>query len=125
MRHPVHSHINTIETITFFQEPTQTQARYRCVHVFGQGHLDRSPGGAGTAAMLCLLEARGELKLHEAIQAEGILGAGTFEGSLVGETAVGGYRAVQPTIKGRAEILGNARWLLDPSDRVAAGFLLS
>jgi proline racemase len=33
-------------------------------------------------------------------------------------------RAVRPTIKGTASILGTARWVIDRDDPVGAGFLV-
>jgi proline racemase len=92
--------------------------------VFGQGQVDRSPGGAGTAAMLAMLEARGEIKLGEPVIAEGILGSGVFEGRLVEETRVADQRAVVPQIKGRANIIGTARWLIDSDDPIGKGFIV-
>jgi proline racemase len=124
VQHPLFPHINAISTITFYHEPTRIGAKYRCAHVFGDGQVDRSPGGAGTAAMLAMLESRGKIRLGETVVAEGILGAGTFEGCLVEETKVGPHRAVIPQIKGRANIVGHARWLIDPDDPVGKGFVI-
>lgn len=125
VRHPLHPHIDRIETITFYHEPTRPEARYRSTHVFGHGQLDRSPGGAATAAMLALFEHRGELAMGETLRAEGLLGAGTFEGCLVGEVDVAGRRAVLPTIAGTAHVTGSARWTIDPDDAVGMGFVVT
>jgi proline racemase len=125
VRHPLYPHIDHIETITFHHEPTRPEARYRSTHVFGQGQLDRSPGGAATAAMLALLEHRGKIAMGEVVQAEGLLGVGTFEGCLIAETEVAGRRAVVPTIKGTANIVGSAKWVFDPDDPVGRGFVVS
>ena len=97
----------------------------RCVHVFSAGQLDRSPGGTGTSAMMAMFEARGQLKIEQPIRSEGLLGTGTFEGCLIGETELNGVRAVRPTVKGTAGVLGTARWVIDREDPVAAGFLVS
>jgi len=125
LRHPTQAHITDLNYVTFYHEPTLPLARYKCVHVFSGGQLDRSPGGTGTCAMMALLEARGELKVGESICSEGLLGSGTFEGSLVRETQLGGQRALVPTIKGTANITGYAKWILDPTDPVGSGFLVS
>ena len=37
----------------------------------------------------------------------------------MGETELGGQRAVIPTIKGTANITGYAKWLIDPDDPVS------
>jgi len=124
VQHPLFPHINAISTITFYHEPTWPGARYRCAHVFGQGQVDRSPGGAGTAAMVTMLESRGMIKIGEPVIAEGILGSGVFEGCLVAETRVADHRALVPLIKGKANIVGQARWLIDPEDPVGKGFTI-
>jgi proline racemase len=48
----------------------------------------------------------------------------TFEGCLIGETTLGKHLAVRPTVKGKANIIGTARWLIDRDDPVGAGFLV-
>ncbi len=115
IQHPVEAHVNDLNYITFWHAPTIEGALYKNVHVFSAGQLDRSPGGTGTSAMMAMLEARGKL---------GLLGSGTFEGCLLGEVSLNGTRAVRPTVKGTASILGTARWLIDRSDPVGAGFMV-
>jgi proline racemase len=124
LQHPTSPHVNNFNFVTFWHEPTLPEARYKCVHVFSAGELDRSPGGTGTSAMMAMFEARGELALNEVIHSEGLLGSGTFEGCLIGETLLGGVHAVRPTVKGTASLLGTARWTIDRSDAVGAGFLV-
>lgn len=125
VQHPAAKHINNLNFMTFWHEPTIQGARYKNVHVFSAGQLDRSPGGTGTSAMMAMFEARGELGLNQPIKSEGLLGTGTFEGCLVGETTINGVRAVRPTVKGTASILGTARWMIDRNDPVGAGFLVA
>lgn len=124
VQHPTAAHINNFNFVTFWHEPTIPEARYKCVHVFSAGQLDRSPGGTGTSAMMAMFEARGELSLNQPIRSEGLLGSGTFEGCLIGETSLNGVRAVRPTVKGTASLLGTARWTIDRSDPIGAGFLI-
>ena len=69
-------------------------------------------------------EARGKMKIGEPIKSEGLLGSGQFEGELIGETTIGNYRAVIPTVKGTAKVTGYAKWLLDPDDPVSQGFVI-
>jgi proline racemase len=124
VQHPTESHINNLNFVTFWHQPTIEGAFYKNVHVFSAGQLDRSPGGTGTSAMMAMFEARGALKIDEAIRSEGLLGTGTFEGRLIGEVSLDGTRAVRPTVKGTASILGSARWEIDRNDPVQAGFLV-
>ena len=125
VQHPSQPHINNLNFVTLWHEPTLPGAFYKCVHVFSAGQLDRSPGGTGTSAMMAMFEARGQLKIGQTIRSEGLLGTGTFEGCLIGETELNGVRAVRPTVKGTAGVLGTARWVIDREDPVAAGFLVS
>ena len=124
VQHPTQKHIDNLNYVTFWHEPTIEGAFYKNVHVFSAGQLDRSPGGTGTSAMMAMFEARGQLGLNQPIRSEGLLGSGTFEGCLVGETTLGGTRAVRPTVKGTAGLLGTARWTINRDDPVDAGFLI-
>ncbi|MNP19778.1 Proline racemase [compost metagenome] len=125
IQHPGLDHINDMGFVTFWHEPTLPGALYKNVHVFGTGQLDRSPGGTATSAMMALLESKGELGFNHPILTEGLLGSGTFEGRLLGETTINGVRAVRPTVKGTASILGTARWTFDHSDKVGGGFVIA
>jgi proline racemase len=124
LQHPTQSHVTDLNFITFWHEPTIQGALYKNVHVFSAGQLDRSPGGTGTSAMMAMLEARGQLRMDQPIRSEGLLGSGTFEGCLIGETRLNGTRAVRPTVKGTAGMLGTARWTINRNDPVDAGFLI-
>jgi len=85
------------------------------------GALDRSPCGTGTCAKMAALHAKGQLALGRDFVHEGILGT-TFTGRLHEETRVGPYRAVKPSISGRAWITGFAQYVLDPEDPFPEGF---
>lgn len=124
IQHPTQAHITDLNFITFWHQPTIEGAMYKNVHVFSAGQLDRSPGGTGTSAMMAMFEARGKMGLHQPIRSEGLLGSGTFEGCLLGEVDLNGKRAVRPTVKGTASVLGTARWEINRDDPVAAGFIV-
>jgi proline racemase len=85
------------------------------------GAIDRSPCGTGTCAKMAVLHAKGELRLNDDFHHEGILGT-VFTGRLIGETRVGPYPAVIPTISGQAWITGFATYVLDPEDPFPEGF---
>jgi proline racemase len=87
------------------------------------GAIDRSPCGTGTSAKMATLHAKGKLALNEDFVHEGILGT-TFTGRLIRETKVGPYRAVVPTISGRAWITGFAQYVLDGDDPFPEGFTI-
>jgi len=85
------------------------------------GAIDRSPCGTGTSAKMAALHAKGQLKLNEDFNHEGILGT-IFTGRLVEETKIGPYNAVVPTISGQAWITGTAEYQLDPTDPFPEGY---
>lgn len=85
------------------------------------GVIDRSPCGTGTCARMATLHARGKLGLHEDFHHEGILGT-VFTGRLVEETRVGPYRAVVPTLSGRAWVTGFASYVVADDDPFPEGF---
>jgi proline racemase len=85
------------------------------------GAIDRSPCGTGTSAKMAALHAKGELPLDQDFRHEGVLGT-IFTGRLVEETTVGPYRAVVPTITGRAWITGFAQYVVDSEDPFPEGF---
>ena len=70
---------------------------------------------------MAALHAKGQLPLQQDFVHEGILGT-TFTGRLIGEAQVGPYRAVIPTISGRAWITGFAQYVVEPSDPFPTGF---
>jgi proline racemase len=85
------------------------------------GAIDRCPCGTGTCAKMAVLHARGDLALDEDFRHEGILGT-IFTGRLIGETKVGSYKAVIPTIGGQAWITGFTNYVVDPTDPFPNGF---
>lgn len=85
------------------------------------GAIDRSPCGTGTCAKMATLYAKKKLGLNEAFHHEGILGT-IFTGRLVEETQIGPYRAVIPTISGRAWITGFSSYVLEEDDPFPEGF---
>ena len=85
------------------------------------GVLDRSPCGTGTCAKMAVLHAKGRLGIGEDFRHESIVGS-VFTGRLVGETRVGQYPAVIPTITGTAWIYAFASYVVDPTDPFQQGF---
>ena len=124
VQHPTQPHISHTDFVTFYHDSTRAEALYRNVHVFADGKMDRSPGGTGTSAMMAMLESHGRMKVGQTIRSEGLLGSGTFEGCLVRETKVGNHRGFVPTVKGTANVVGYAKWLMTPDDPINEGFVI-
>lgn len=124
-QHPLEAHVRNVGFVTFWHEPDMEGSFYKNVHVFGEGQLDRAPGGTAMSGMMALFEARGELGLNQPIRAEGLLGSGTYEGELLGHVDLNGVRALRPTVKGKAGLLGGARWTFNRADPIDGGFMVA
>ncbi len=99
------------------------EAPTRNACVFAGRQVDRSPTGSGVAARLALQWTRGEIGLDQPRSFESLTGA-RFTGSAVEETRAGPYRAITVEVTGQAHYHGEARFTLEPEDRLAEGFLL-
>ncbi|MBS4536330.1 proline racemase [Clostridium sp. D2Q-14] len=123
IKHPELSHINTVDLVEIYDEPTHPEADYKNVVIFGQGQVDRSPCGTGTSAKLATLHSKGELKENEIFTYESITGT-LFKGKIVGTTKVGDFDAIIPEITGSAYITGLNQYVIDEDDPVKYGFTL-
>jgi proline racemase len=85
------------------------------------GWFDRSPCGTGTSARLAQMVARGEFKEGDVLNNESWIGS-SFQGRIKERTKVGGIDAIVPMITGRAWVMGEATWMLDPNDPFPSGF---
>jgi proline racemase len=70
---------------------------------------------------MATLHARGQLAIGTDFRHEGVLGT-VFTGRLIGETTVGDYPAVIPTITGTGWITGFAQYVVDPTDPFPNGW---
>jgi proline racemase len=126
IRHPVHAHIaDNIDLVTFYnRDVTRSDAFIKNAHFYGNRQIARSPGGTSLSALLAVFENRGMVKIGQDIAVEGILGAdaGYFEGRILREAKIGNNHAIVPRIKGRANLVGYGKWLMDPNDSVSAGY---
>lgn len=125
IRHPEKPDISGIYgvLITSPVEKTEYGCRSRHICVFAEGSVDRSPCGTGTSARMALLVSRGELGIGEKFLASSIIDT-KFEGVPVKAVKECGRAAIIPKISGPAWITGFNKFVLDPSDPLAEGFLL-
>jgi proline racemase len=131
--HPENSGISGVTIAVLSGPPSRPEAHAKNAVVVSTGQLDwskpsswtgaidRSPCGTGTCAKMATLHAKGQLAIGQDFVHEGILGT-TFTGRLLCETKIGSYRAVVPTISGRAWITGFAQYVLDADDPFPEGF---
>ena len=83
--------------------------------------LDRSPCGSGTASVMALLHAKGELRLGETFTHRSIIGT-EFTGRLVSTTSVGSYDAVVPVITGRGWLTAVSDIIVESDDPLPTGY---
>ena len=103
-------------------DPGRVIARNTCI--VSPGRSDRSPTGTGTTARMAALHARGTLGVDGGLTHESIIGS-QFHGTIVGETAVGPYRAIEATIRGRAWITGFHQYVIDATDPYPHGYVVA
>ena len=121
--HPVLEGVRGISHVQFNGPPTTAEAHTRSSVIMPPGGADRSPCGTGTSARTAALVARGRLALGETLVHESITG-GLFRSTPVEALEVGGIPAVRNRISGRAFITGRSTFIIDPTDPLAAGFLV-
>jgi proline racemase len=123
VRHPLRPEVKTIDVVKFYDPSQHEQRRGSGAVIYGEGHLDRSPCGTGTAATLTLLHHEGRLGVGEPFTSISPLGT-VFEARIVSETAVGQLPAVEVAVAGNAHLTGIHEFLLDPRDPLPEGYLL-
>jgi proline racemase len=84
-----------VELIEFLDQPSNPEARYKNLLVYGEGTLGRDPCATGACAKLALEMAEGKRKLDEELVYEGILGT-IYRARAVEKTKVGKLAAVIP-----------------------------
>ena len=83
------------------------------------------PGAEGRArrasARMAQLAAKGHLKAGDDYIHESLIGS-LFEGRVEGETNVGDYKAIRPSVSGWARVTGQNTIFVDPDDPFLRGF---
>jgi proline racemase len=115
-RHPTDDRLSGIYG-TVFHDTLGTHYQ-RNVAIFADGEVDRSPTGSATSARTALLVAGG-LGIGETWRNDSIVGT-TFTARALGETPEG----VLTEVEGTAFRTGEHRFVLDPRDPLATGFVL-
>jgi proline racemase len=122
--HPENPEISGV-SIVQIAEPWQGTGKVtRNAVVVAPGRLDRSATGTGLSARMAVLQARGLMKVGDAMTHASAIGS-TFDGRIVEETRVGERDAIVPAIRGSAWITGITQVLIDPTDPFPEGYLLS
>jgi proline racemase len=120
--HPENSDIAICHHIDFIS-PGENSLHWKNAMAIHPGWFDRSPCGTGTSARLAQMAARGEFNEGDVLINESWIGS-HFEGRIKERTKVGEFDAIVPLITGRAWVMGEATWLLDPADPFPNGFIV-
>ncbi|HET7092409.1 MAG TPA: proline racemase family protein, partial [Thermomicrobiales bacterium] len=120
--HPTEPDLSGLYGTIITDAPSGPGRDGRNVTIYAEGAVDRSPCGTGTSARLAHLFARGRLGVGVPYVHESLIGT-TFIGTIVGETAFGGFPAVETEIAGRGFLTGLHQFVVDPDDPTAQGFL--
>jgi proline racemase len=124
--HPEHPDIANVSIVQFAgpltRDGNRVRARNTCI--VSPGRSDRSPTGTGTTARMAVLHARGVLQVGGGLTHASIIGS-EFHGTIVGETSVGSYPAIEATIRGRAWITGFHHYVVEADDPWPSGYVLS
>jgi len=123
VHHPVRPEVRTVDVTEFYDRSTGAKGKGKSIVIYGEGHMDRSPCGTGTAAKMTLLHHWGQLGLNETFINESPLGT-TFQGRLVKETRLGDRKAVVAEVRGSAQITGLHEFIIDSRDPFQKGYLL-
>jgi proline racemase len=123
VRHPARPEVKTVDVTEFYDPSSDAQGKGKSMVILGEGHMDRSPCGTGTAAKMTLLHHRGQFGVGDTYMNTSPLGT-TFQGRLVEETRLGDTTAVVAEVRGSAYITGVHDFIIDPKDPFQEGFLL-
>lgn len=107
--------------MVIFTEEQNNEGTYRNLVFFGESGVDRSPGGTGTSARMAQRYFRGQQSVGEKFPHESIIGS-IFEGSFTETKMLGAVEAIIPRIRGRAHIIAQSTFVLDPEDPFSEGF---
>lgn len=122
VRHPFEADLSFLYGVIFIGDALTPGIDSRNVCIFAEGEVDRSPTGSGVSGRMAIHHARKEIRIGQKMSIESITGS-VFQGSVVGETDFGPFRAVIPEVSGTAYITGEHTFLIDPDDPFREGFI--
>ncbi|WP_417240334.1 4-hydroxyproline epimerase [Celeribacter halophilus] len=121
--HPTDPRISGVSHVMWCDAPTQTEADARNAVFYGEKAIDRSPCGTGSSARMAQLHARGRLKTGDTFIHESIIGT-MFTCKVEGETRLGDFDAILPSVAGWARVIGHNTIFVDDRDPLMTGFQL-
>ena len=121
--HPENPDIAICHHVDFISPGSEGPLHWKNAMAIHPGWFDRSPCGTGTSARLAQMVARGEFGDSDVLKNESWIGS-HFEARVKERTKVGSFDAIVPMITGRAWVMGEATWTLDPNDPFPNGFIV-
>jgi len=119
--HPEDPTVKGISHILWTGAPTKENSHGRNAVFYGEKAIDRSPCGTGTSARMAQWAAKNRLKPGDDFIHESIIGS-QFKGHVEGQTKVGPYDAILPSIQGWAQVFAENTIYVDENDPYAYGF---
>jgi 4-hydroxyproline epimerase len=113
--HPTAPDIAGLSHLLWTGDTLSAEADGRNAVFYGEKAIDRSPCGTGTSARMAQLFAKGQLSVGQQYVHESYIGS-TFTGRVEGETKMGDYPAIIPSIEGWARITGHNNIIIDDED---------
>ncbi|MCD6189186.1 MAG: proline racemase family protein [Thermococcus sp.] len=123
VQHPRKGVQNRINLAMLTDEPERENSDGKNVVIWGEGSVDRSPCGTGSASRVATLYSKGILKVGDIFVHESIIGT-QFKIRIVGTTKIGKYTAIIPEITGSAYITKISQDIITKNDPLWKGFLL-
>ncbi len=121
--HPLRPEVKTVDVVEFFDTTDHSRGVGRSAVIYGEAHLDRSPCGTGTSAVLTLLHHQGKWPAGQPYESRSPLDT-VFTARIVDETQIGDMDGVVVEIRGSAYLTGIHEFIIDPEDPLAGGFLI-
>ncbi|GJM10013.1 MAG: proline racemase [Lysobacteraceae bacterium] len=121
--HPVQDALSFLYGTIFTSDAATDHVDSRNVCIFADGEVDRSPTGSGVSGRMAIEHARGRIRIGEQRVIESIIGS-QFRCHVARTSRCGPHAAVIPEVSGQAFLIGSSRFLIDPADPLATGFLL-
>lgn len=123
VHHPRKGVQNRINLAMLTDEPERESSDGKNVVIWGEGSIDRSPCGTGSASRVATLYSKGVLKVGDTFVHESILGT-QFKIKIVDTAKIGEYTAIIPEITGSAYITKISQDIISKNDPLWKGFLL-
>ncbi|MES2795612.1 MAG: 4-hydroxyproline epimerase [Bacteroidota bacterium] len=119
--HPENKTIRGLSHIQWTGKVIKPSSSARNAVFYGDKAIDRSPCGTGTSARMAQWAAKGKLKMGEEFVHESIIGS-QFIGRIEGETKVGEFAAIIPSVEGWARVYGHNTITINKNDPYWEGF---